>query len=142
MATALRLGQIVWAELADANGIRKSRPAVIVTPTDRITEGGQLEVVAITSRLSDPLPEDHVPLPWHARGHPRTGLNRRCAAVCNWVSRILPGDIQQVAGFVPAAPLLAILSRIAASTPSPPAPPTGAEGTPPGASLPTSDNGS
>jgi hypothetical protein len=51
MTAPLKFGQIVWAEVADANGIRKPRPLVIVTPGDRITSSGPLEVVAITSRL-------------------------------------------------------------------------------------------
>src|ERR1700758_189422 len=111
MPQALVTGRIVWSELADANGIRKLRPAVVVTPTDRITAGGALEVVAITSRLSDPLPADHVLLPWHPQGHPRTRLNRRCAAVCTWLARISATDIQSVAGIVPSATLLDIATR-------------------------------
>ena len=42
----LAFGRIVWAEVADANGIRKVRPAVVITPTDEINEAGPLEVVA------------------------------------------------------------------------------------------------
>jgi hypothetical protein len=80
----LELGRIVWAEVADANGIRKERPAVIVTATDQIQADRPLDLIAITSRLPDSLPDDHVLLPWHAQGHPRTGLNRRSAAVCSW----------------------------------------------------------
>lgn len=34
MTQRLATGRIVWAEIADANGIRKLRPAVIVTPTE------------------------------------------------------------------------------------------------------------
>jgi len=49
----VQFGQIVWAEIADANGIRKSRPAIVVTKNDRITPDGPLEVVAITSSLPD-----------------------------------------------------------------------------------------
>jgi hypothetical protein len=87
MTAPLRFGQIVWAELADANGIRKMRPAVIVTPDDQIPTADSLEVVAVTSWLPRRLPDDHVLLPWHPRGHPRTGLNRKCAAVCTWLAR-------------------------------------------------------
>jgi hypothetical protein len=36
MAAQVKFGQIVWAEIADANGIRKSRPAIVVTTNDRI----------------------------------------------------------------------------------------------------------
>jgi mRNA-degrading endonuclease toxin of MazEF toxin-antitoxin module len=122
-----RCGQIVWAELADANGVRKTRPVVIVTADERITSSGPLEVVAITSRLPQPLPDDYVLLPWHAQGHPRTGLNRKCAAVCTWLARIVPTDIQSAAGIVPGAILLDIGRRIAAtpskSTATPPASP-------------------
>lgn len=77
MAAALQLGTIVWAEVADANGFVKLRPAVIVTPTEQIGGSSALHAVAITSRLIDPPPTDHVLLPWHAQGHPRTGLNRK-----------------------------------------------------------------
>lgn len=122
MAASVQLGQIVWAELADANGIRKMRPADIVTPSQRITGTDPLDVVAITSRLSLPLPADHVLLPWHPNGHARTGLNRKCAAVCTWVAQINPNDIQAIAGIVPSSTLLDILSKIAAAA-SPPPPP-------------------
>jgi hypothetical protein len=46
MPPPVQFGQIIWAELADANGVRKLRPAVVVTPNDRITASGPLEVVA------------------------------------------------------------------------------------------------
>ncbi len=127
MTAPLQFGQIVWAEVEDANGIRKPRPAIIITPTDRISPSGTLEVVAITSRLAQPLPEDHVLLPWHPRGHPRTGLTRKCAAVCTWLSRISESDIQNVAGLVPGPILLTILSKIAAAQPAPQTPPDNAQ---------------
>ena len=95
-------------EIADANGIQKLRPAVIVAPNGRITPTALLDVIAVTSRLSEPLPADHVLLPWHARGHPRTGLNRRFAAVCTWVARIRHEDIQEVAGVAPGAVMIEI----------------------------------
>jgi mRNA-degrading endonuclease toxin of MazEF toxin-antitoxin module len=113
MTTSIQFGQIIWAELADANGIRKLRPAVVVTPTDRISAAGSLEVVAVTSVVPQLLPTDYVLLPWHARGHPRTGLNRKCAAVCSWVARIALSDVRSYAGLVPGPVLLEIMSKIA-----------------------------
>src|SRR5262245_9904010 len=101
MAQRLATGRIVWAEIADANGIRKLRPCIIVTPTDRISAGGLIDVVAITSRLTRPLPEGHVMLPWHAAGHPYTGLNRPCAAVCTWLAQVPETEIRDIAGMVP-----------------------------------------
>jgi hypothetical protein len=128
MAQRLGTGRIVWAEIADANGIRKMRPAVVVTPTDRLTPGVPFDVVAITSRLTDPLPDDHVLLPWHPRGHPRTGLNRRSAAVCTWLAQIVDGDIQDVAGIVPTAVMRTILAKVATASAPPPAGPAAASG--------------
>lgn len=116
----LSFGQIIWTEVADANGIRKVRPAVIVTPTDQIEDDALVDIVAITSSLPDPIPADHVLLPWHAQGHPRTGLKRRCAAVCSWRAAILPADVQNVAGSVPGPLIVEILKKIAASISPPP----------------------
>jgi mRNA-degrading endonuclease toxin of MazEF toxin-antitoxin module len=129
MTRRLATGHIVWAEVADANGIRKLRPAVIVTPTKDLPAAGPIDIVAVTSRLTEPLPDDHVLLPWHPRGHPRTGLNRRCAAVCTWVAQVAESDIQDVAGIVPSAVMSVILSKVAAALP--PAPPPGETGAAP-----------
>jgi len=130
MPGPVQFGRIVWVDMADANGIRKRRPAVIVTPNDRITPTALLDAIAVTSRLSEPLPRDHVLLPWHARGHPRTGLNRRCAAVCTWVARLRHEDIQEVAGVVPGAVMLEIVSKVTALLSPPSFPPAEAGGTP------------
>src|ERR1700685_3930742 len=112
MAAPIRLGQIIWADIADANGISKARPAVVGDAGDQITPGGPLEVVAITSRLPDPLPDDHVLLPWHAQGHPRTGLNRKSAAVCSWMGQIAESDIKNVGGAVSGVTLAIIAAKL------------------------------
>src|SRR5580704_4089184 len=109
MVTQIRLGQIVWAEIADANGVTKARPAVVMTASDEISPSGLLDLVAITSFLPHLLPDDHVLLPWHAQGHPRTGLNRRSAAVSSWPAQIKDSDIQDVAGLVPTSLMTVIL---------------------------------
>lgn len=109
---ALQIGRIVWAEVADQNGIRKQRPAIIVSSTADADTSGTLKIVAITSRVPATLPDDHVLLPWHSQGHPRTGLNRRSAAVCSWLSEIAVSDILDVSGMVPGPELLAILTKI------------------------------
>jgi mRNA-degrading endonuclease toxin of MazEF toxin-antitoxin module len=127
MPGPLQFGRIVWAEIVDANGIPKLRPAVLVTPSDRITPAAPLDVIAVTSRVPEPLPHDHVLLPWHAQGHPRTGLNRKCAAVCTWVARIRHADIRDVAGVVPGAVMLEILSKVTALRSPPSDPPAEAD---------------
>lgn len=50
-----QLDSVVWAELADANGIPKVRPAVVVTATADIAAGKPIRVAAITTRLLTPL---------------------------------------------------------------------------------------
>jgi mRNA-degrading endonuclease toxin of MazEF toxin-antitoxin module len=128
MTPRLITGRIVWADIADPNGHRKLRPAVIVTPTDQLALSRRIDVVAVTSRLEDPLPVDHILLPWHAQGHPRTRLNRRCAAVCTWLAHISETDIKDMAGIVPAATMQEILKKIAAALPpTAPGTSTGAE---------------
>jgi mRNA-degrading endonuclease toxin of MazEF toxin-antitoxin module len=118
MAEPMRFGQVVWVSIADHNGISKKRPAVVVTPDDDGEASGLGDVVAITSTLQTPLPEDHVLLPWHAQGHPRTGLKRKCAAVCSWVVQVSVDDIESVAGSITGSTLAEIVRKI---RPRPPA---------------------
>ncbi len=65
-------------------------------------------MVAITTVLPDPLPSDYVPLPWHAQRHPRTGLNKRNAAVCSWLVAVDAGRVARNIGHVPRTPLIKI----------------------------------
>ncbi len=87
-----QLGSVVWAELADANGFRKRRPAVVVTATDDIVAGKTVRLLAITTRVPTPLPEDRVLLPWDGQGKARSGLRRRCAAVTSWQAEVPVGE--------------------------------------------------
>ena len=114
-----QLGSVVWAELEDVNGFRKVRPAVVVTATADIAAGRPLRVLAITTRLSKPLPEDHVLLPWDPQGRARSGLRRKCAAVTSWQAEIAVGDVQEVVGTLPPAVIAELLSKVAASLPPP-----------------------
>jgi hypothetical protein len=56
-------------------------------------------------------PDDHILLPWHAQGHPRTGLNRKSAAVCSWVTMISTSDVINISGIVPSQFLLQIIAK-------------------------------
>jgi mRNA-degrading endonuclease toxin of MazEF toxin-antitoxin module len=112
-------GRIVWVELLDPQGRnRKCRPAVIVTPDAEIQPDGEVWVVAISSQLDAAPAEDQVELPWDRRGHPKTKLKERCAAVCSWMIKVNVASIQECAGIVPSRQLLDILSRI--KLPEPP----------------------
>lgn len=106
-------GRIVWVEVLDPQGRnRKCRPAVVVTPDAEIRSDGEVWVVAISSQLDQAPAEVQVELPWDHRGHPRTGLKERCAAVCSWMEKVSVASIQGTAGTVPGHQLLAILAAI------------------------------
>ena len=100
--SSLCRGRIVWVELLDPPGRNpKCRPAVIVTPDAEIKPDGEVWVVAISSQLGTAPAEDQVELPWDPRGHPKTKLKERCAAVCSWMERVSVANIQESAGIVP-----------------------------------------
>lgn len=109
MEPDLRVGRIIWAEIADPNGHVKSRPGVIVACPD--DEAVPLTVVAITSHFPSEVPDDYVELPWHAQRHPRTGLNRRSAAVCFWTGFVPRTSIVNRAGVVPPTLMVEILTK-------------------------------
>jgi mRNA-degrading endonuclease toxin of MazEF toxin-antitoxin module len=117
-----RYGEIVLvSKLVDPRGRNpKDRPAVIVTRTEEIDSGAPLVVVAITTTLPEPLPDDYVSLPWSRPRHPRTGLNERNAAVCHWLAVIEEATVIRTIGQVP-TPQLArideILRRLAGGGP-------------------------
>lgn len=105
-----RYGDIVIvAGLPDPRGRNpKDRPCVVVTPSDQIEEEGPLDVVAITTLLPDPLPSDHVPLPFHPQHRVRTGLNKPNAAVCSWLAEVEASRIVRAIGHAPNKHLLRI----------------------------------
>jgi mRNA-degrading endonuclease toxin of MazEF toxin-antitoxin module len=99
----LRYGQIVWAEVRDARGYRKRRPAIIVTPTHEICAEQPLVLVAVTTTFADPAPADHIELPWHPdRRRTTTGLARRSAAVVTWLATVYPDELDGIIGRTPA----------------------------------------
>jgi len=113
---------LVSALLDPQGGNPKDRPAVIVTPTREIDSTSPLQVVAVTTLLPDPLPDDHVLLPWQLPRHPRTGLNRRCAAVVSWLARVEEARVIRTVGLVPGRQLreiAAILVRLSGESEGP-----------------------
>jgi hypothetical protein len=91
-----------------------------VSPTPDIVAGKPVHVLAVTTRLPDPLPDDHVLLPWDRQGKARSGLRRKCAAVTSWRATITADDVTQVVGILPPQVIAEILGKIAAATPRKP----------------------
>jgi mRNA-degrading endonuclease toxin of MazEF toxin-antitoxin module len=108
----LEQGRILWATMPNSSGTDpKRRTALVLTPTDEIRSGEPFVVVAITCTFPDPLPEDHVLLPWHSTGNVVTGLKRKAVAVCTWLAKIRESDVDSYAGLVPPKTLLEIVRR-------------------------------
>ena len=114
-----RLGSVVWVELADANGFRKVRPSVVVSATADIAAGQPVRVVAITTRLPTPFPDDHVLLPWDRQGKACSGLRRKCAAVATWLAEIPLSDVREIVGLLPSAVIAEVLAKVVAALPPP-----------------------
>jgi hypothetical protein len=96
-----RRGRIVWVEISDPQGRNpKCRPAVIVTANEDIRPDAEVWVVGISSRLDVGPAEVQVELPWDRRGHPRTGLRERCAAICTWLRQVSLAAVKSEAGDV------------------------------------------
>jgi hypothetical protein len=113
----LRCGTIVVVRVLDSCGSNpKSRPVVITTKTEEIPDptstDEEIYGVAITSTLPSPLPTEYIPLPWHNNRHPRTGLNRPCAAYPLWQVSFFHTDIEKIIGSVPGECLLRIIAGL------------------------------
>jgi mRNA-degrading endonuclease toxin of MazEF toxin-antitoxin module len=111
----LKYGCVIVAEMSDRNGIRKTRPGIVLTPTERISEASPLLVMAITTTFSEAPPPWHVPLPWNPDpGHVRTHLARRSAAVVTWVGQLGVSDVLAVRGEVPIRVMREIEAQLSA----------------------------
>ena len=112
MAT-LEQGRIIWAELPSSDGTsKKRRPAVVITPTKELISGKPFFVVTATTKFTEPLPRDQLPLPWQREGKVRTQLRQPTVAVCNWVTSILEADVLQFGGVVPPKVMVEILEIV------------------------------
>jgi mRNA-degrading endonuclease toxin of MazEF toxin-antitoxin module len=113
MSSFLVQGRIIWATLPDPRGgNEKARPAVIVTSTNNVLPGGQVEVAAITTLIGHAPFSETVELPFSTTGHPDTKLKKPCEAVCSWVVSLPVASIRDSGGFVPADVLVELLAKI------------------------------
>jgi len=112
---SFQFGQIVVVEkMLDPIGVNpKDRPAVNISRPDEIDRDDFLFVMAISTLLPGPVPSDHVKLPWHSNGHPRTGLKSNCAAVCSWIEKVEPSRVLTTIGHAPGKALAEIATQVA-----------------------------
>jgi mRNA-degrading endonuclease toxin of MazEF toxin-antitoxin module len=111
----LEQGRIVWTELPSSDGTTtKRRPAIVITPTSKISQDEPFQVIAATTKFTEPLPDDHVQLPWHRAGKSRTQLRQPTVAVCTWIFSITESQVEKMGGVVPPSAMIeieAILKR-------------------------------
>lgn len=110
----LQQGSIVWCKVYDRQGRNpKCRAGVIITETNEIEDNGQVVIVAIAGDPDDPSVGLSVELPWHRdKRLSRTGLTKKCYAICHWLVAIRVSDIEDVTGRVPADRLNVILENL------------------------------
>ena len=96
-------GQVVWAKVADRNGIVKDIPRpILVLMVHPNVRDADLIGLAVSTR-ADIHPEDDpvVEMPWDAQTGSCTGLYQWCAVVLLWRVMVRQSDIQRTSGAVP-----------------------------------------
>lgn len=106
----LRQGLIVLAEVPSAE--HNPRPVVIIRAPSGNDPKEIAFVTGISSAVDTPPPAHHVLLPYHPKGHPRTGLTKRCVAKCDWSFTIEQQHIVGVKGYVPVSYMKMILDQL------------------------------
>ena len=109
----LRYGRIVYAWIADRNGYKKLRPAIVLTDTSGTDEVVDIVVIAISTTFPEPPPDNCVLLPWHPAGRSRTELRKRSAAVVDWLAILRDDDIVALGGLVPEKTMRRIQEKLA-----------------------------
>ena len=80
-------GRLLWAIIADPSGFAKPdpRPAMILRPSP---DGKSAVVVVGSTKVSSPLADDQVMLPWDHQGTGRSKLRRPTVAICSWIATL------------------------------------------------------
>jgi len=107
-------GRIVEALVLDPQSSNpKNRPVVIVTPTHEIVAGRPFVAIAITSQVPNNPSENYVLLPYQRNGRGRSGLRKKCAAMCDWAMELRHEDIVRYIGWAPTDKVTEITNYIA-----------------------------
>jgi PemK-like, MazF-like toxin of type II toxin-antitoxin system len=106
-------GRIVWATIPDGRRLARERhPAVIITPTDDITDGGTFWVVGVSTKDHLSPPAERTELQFDPTGRCRTKLKRRCWAVSTWLEEIAASDVESYVGIVSDEVMAEIVGKI------------------------------
>ena len=107
-------GRIVYPKvpIPDPQGRnpKPNRPFVVITRTEGIATAGTVQAVGITDELGESPADHYVALPWGA--HARTGLTKKCAALCTWLINVEPSKAEIGTGYISAKHVLAIVEKV------------------------------
>jgi len=93
-------------------GNDKARPVVILTATNDVLPGGEVQVAAITTLIGQAPFSETVELPSSPAGHPQTKLKKPCEVVCSWVLSVPVSSLNDTGGSVPQDILAEILAKV------------------------------
>ena len=94
-------GKIVIAHMDDGFGRSKDRTALIIDSDSNCSDGGEILVMAISSRHEIPVPNHHILVHDRNGRDSVTGLTRPCWAKCNWVRLVAMNRITGRLGDMP-----------------------------------------
>ena len=98
-------GSVVWAEIADKvrRSESKERPALVISPNDKIAAGLDLAVLVISTKFSYPIPRGWFLIPTDPFGNEVTGLDQPSVIKTDWAEWVPQSNVLAVKGRVPSA---------------------------------------
>ena len=110
-------GRIVWVVIPDSRGLTRERhPAIILSSNDRISVGGRVWLVGISTKFNLAPEEVRTEMQYDPRGNCRSGLREQCWAVSTWLVELRVGDIEKYAGLVAPTTMVEIVDKIVAGS--------------------------
>jgi hypothetical protein len=107
-----RPGQVIWAKVADRNGIVKDqpRPLLVIHPGPDNTQSPLCCLCMSTDPKTDPQ-DPAIEMPWDAKTGDTTGLYTWCRVVLLWQVLLDQKDVEEVSGVVAPSLLARIMSE-------------------------------
>lgn len=93
-------GDVVLADIPDPHGQPCDHPHTCMVLRSSDCDPN-IYLVAISTKFTDPLPSDWLPMLHAPGGHPITGLKYPCVLKCNWIVKFLATAVKRRIGAVP-----------------------------------------
>jgi hypothetical protein len=92
---------VIWLDVTDPQGTPVGdHAAVILTTNAEYESGAPIRAVVISSKLQHAAKDRMVELPWSRGGHPRTGLSKQSAAMCDRIVTVNEDHVRKFGGLV------------------------------------------